>query len=161
MYKHNITIEGKEYEVEILDVSGNEDDQVLIDFWINFGEGFILLFDITYKESFDILKEKYHRIIKGKHNIEVPIFLVGNKIDLESERKVSFEEAAEFTNSLKIQYIEVSAYQYFNCQKTFEILSLEILMFNKGKYIEYKKNIKKKRKNNINNLPSLLKFNNY
>ena len=139
MYKHNITIEGKEYDVEILDTSGKEDYQSVLDMWINFGEGFILLFDITNKESFDILKEKYHRIIKGKHNIEVPIVLVGNKIDLESERKVSFEEAAEFANSLKIQYIEVSAYQYFNCHKTFEILSLEILMFNKGKYIEYKK----------------------
>jgi len=129
--------------------------------WISFGEGFILLFDITDKESFDIVKEKYLRIIKNKHNKEVPIVLVGNKIDLESERKVSFEEAERLAYSLKIQYIEVSAYHNLNCKEPFEILSKEILMFKKGKYKEYKKNIKKKRKIDVNHLPSLLKFINY
>ena len=116
----------------------------MLDMWIYFGKGFILLFDITNKESFDILKEKYQKIIKGKHRKEVPIVLVGNKVDLESERKVPFEEAARLAYSLKIQYIEASAFFNLNCKEPFEILSKEILMLWNGKYKEYKKNIKKK-----------------
>ena len=130
----------------------------MLDMWIDFGEGFMLLFDITDKESFDILKKKYQRIINKK---EVPIVLVGNQMNLESERKISFEEAAEFAYSLKIQYIEISSYDYFNCHKPFEILCKEILMFREGKYQEYKSNIKKQRKDNTNKLPSLFKFINY
>ena len=116
----------------------------MLDMWIYFGKGFILLFDITNKESFDILKEKYQKIIKGKHRKEVPIVLVGNKVDLESERKVPFEEAARLAYSLKIQYIEASAFLNLNCKEPFEILTKEILILWNGKYKEYKKNIKKK-----------------
>ena len=116
----------------------------MLDMWMYFGKGFILLFDITNKESFDILKEKYQKIIKGKHRKEVPIVLVGNKVDLESERKVPFEEAARLPYSLKIQYIEASAFLNLNCKEPFEILTKEILILWNGKYKEYKKNIKKK-----------------
>ena len=80
-------------------------------------------------------------------------------MDLESERKVSFEEAARLAYSLKIQYIETSAFLNLKCQEPFEILTKEILMFRNGKkYQEYKKNIKIKRKIDANYLPSLLKF---
>ena len=140
----------------------------MFEMWISYGEGFILLFDINDKESFDILESKYNRILKGKHGIEVPIVLVGNRKDLEGERKVSSNEAARLAYSWGIEYIETNTKNNLNCKESFEILSKEILLFRKGKIKEYKKMIKKKGikiNKNINeynlNKTALFKFINY
>ena len=45
IYIGNINIEGKDYEVEI-DSAGEELYANMMDNWINFGEGFLLVFDI-------------------------------------------------------------------------------------------------------------------
>ena len=140
----------------------------MFEMWISYGEGFILLFDINDKESFDILESKYNRILKGKHGIEVPIVLVGNRKDLEGERKVSSNEAARLAYSWGIEYIEANTKNNLNCKESFEILSKEILLFKKGKIKEYRKMIKKKgikinkniNENNLNKI-ALFKFINY
>ena len=40
---------------------------------------------------------------------QIPIILIGNKKDLDNERKVSFKDAKNFANENKIQYYETSA----------------------------------------------------
>ena len=84
-YKSNINIDGQDYEVEILDTAGEEDYQNMMDMWISFGDGFLLVFAINDRESFDLLKVKYQRVLKGKHGNKCPMLLVGNKQDLEKE----------------------------------------------------------------------------
>ena len=49
--------------------------------WISFGEGFLLVFAINDAESFELLKGKRDRVLKGKHGTKCPIVLVGNKQD--------------------------------------------------------------------------------
>ena len=51
----------------------------MMDMWISFGEGFLLVFAINDKESFNLLKSKHDRVLKGKHGIKCPILLIGNK----------------------------------------------------------------------------------
>ena len=53
-----MTVDGQEYGVEILDTAGEEDYQSMIGMWIGFGEGFLLVFAINDKESFELLKGK-------------------------------------------------------------------------------------------------------
>ena len=55
-----------------------------MDTWINFGDGFLLVFAINDKESFNCLNEKRNRIIQIKNGKPCPILLVGNKQDLET-----------------------------------------------------------------------------
>ena len=45
--------------------------------------------------------------------------LIGSKCDLVSERKVSYEEACEFAQSLNMQYIETSAKTNVNVEEAF------------------------------------------
>ena len=92
-YKTNITIKEKPYCIEILDTAGEDDYQNMMDMWINFGEGFLLVFAIDSKESFEILKSKRDRVLKGKHNEPTPMILVGNKQDLADKREVKYKEA--------------------------------------------------------------------
>ena len=42
----------------------------MLDMWISFGEGFLLVFAINDKESFNLLKSKHDRVLKGKHGIK-------------------------------------------------------------------------------------------
>ncbi len=126
-YKSSSTIDGVLYEVEILDTAGEEDYQNMMDMWISFGEGFLLVFAINDPESFELLKGKRERVLKGKHGTQCPIVLVGNKQDLESERKVQFADAKQLADSWGIEYIETSAKTNFNCKEAFEKLAQKIV----------------------------------
>ena len=97
-----------------------------MDMWISFGEGFLLVFAINDSESFELLKGKHERVLKGKHGVKCPILLVGNKQYLENERKVTFAEAKQVADSWGIEYIETSAKTNFNCKETFEQLAVKI-----------------------------------
>ncbi len=99
----------------------------MMDMWISFGEGFLLVFAINDAESFELIKGKYDRVLKGKHGEKCPIVLVGNKQDLEQERKVSYADAKAIADSWKIEYIETSAKTNFNCKEAFEKLAQQIV----------------------------------
>ena len=124
-YKKNTTIGNKIYNIEILDTAGEDDYQNMMDMWINFGEGFLLVFAINDKESFSLLRSKRERILKGKHGQKTPMLLVGNKQDLK-DRQVKFEEAKQLADLWGIEYIETSAKTNLNCKEAFEKLALAI-----------------------------------
>jgi Ras-related protein Rab-1A len=75
--------------------------------------GIIIVYDITNKESFDNIKtwlDEYNRYAK----FGTPIILVGTKVDLCAERKVSLDDVEQFIKTYsdpdnKIQHIETSA----------------------------------------------------
>ena len=99
----------------------------MMDMWISFGEGFLLVFAINDYESFKFIKKFYERILKIKHGSKCPILLIGNKNDLENERKVTYEEAKNQAAVWNIKYIETSAKNIFNCKETFEKLGEDII----------------------------------
>ncbi len=102
-----------------------------MDMWISFGEGFLLVFAINDLESFELLKGKYDRVMKGKHGVKCPILLVGNKQDLTNERKVDYEQAKKTADQWGIEYIETSAKTNFNCKEAFEKLAQKIVEMKK------------------------------
>jgi len=81
----------------------------MLDMWINFGEGFLLVYAINDKESFECLEKKRDRILKLKKGQVCPIVLVGNKCDLERERVIPESEAKELAKTWNVEYIETSA----------------------------------------------------
>ena len=126
-YKSNLKIEDEDYEVNILDTSGENNYQNMIDKWISFGEGFLLIFGINSKESFTSIKDLYDVILKRKEGEKCPILLVGNMQDLEEERQVTYAEAKAQANTWGIEYIETSAKTNFNCKEAFEKIALNII----------------------------------
>jgi GTPase SAR1 family protein len=75
--------------IEILDTAGQEDYQSMLDTWINFAEGFLLVYAINDKESLERLEKTRDRILKLKKGKVCPIVIVGNKCDLENEREIA------------------------------------------------------------------------
>ena len=91
-----------------MDTAGEEDYQTMVDEWIKAANGFLLLFAINDKESFDALKDKVDRIKKNnKENL--PIVVVGNKCDLEDKRQIDKQQAMDYAKSIKAKYYETSA----------------------------------------------------
>jgi GTPase KRas protein len=59
------------------------------DQYIRDGEGFMLVYSITQRESFEEMTSVYDNILRVKDRDSVPAVLVGNKCDLEFERRVA------------------------------------------------------------------------
>ena len=122
-------INDKNYEIEIFDADGDEDYQNMLDMWISFGNGFLLVFAINDKSSFDYIPSKIERIIKKKHDKEFPMILVGNKLDLADNREVSYDEAKKLADFWNIDYIETSTTTNYNCDEIFDHLTEKIYEF--------------------------------
>ncbi len=116
------------FNQEILDTAGQDDYQTMLDSWIASADGFILVYSIDDKESFDVLKAKYDRIIKNKAGEKPSIIMVGNKCDLIDKRKVSQEEAEQKAKTWKINFLEVSALEKINVKETFLVVAKELLI---------------------------------
>ena len=106
-------------QLEILDTAGQDDYQTMLDTWINSADGFILVYSIDNKESFESTKTRYDRIMKLKEGQNVSIVVVGNKCDLEDKRQVSKEDVENYCNSKKINFLEASALNTINVKESF------------------------------------------
>ena len=132
-------IEGKNYDIQIIDTAGELDYMNMLHAWIEASEGFLLVFDIKDKSSFEYIKIIYPEIIKCKGSEDIPKVLIGNIKDFNEKREVSFQEASSFAYSLKIEYKEISLDNDLNYKEPFEIIIKRILISNKGKYKKTKK----------------------
>ena len=119
-YKINMSIDGFNCLLEILDTAGQDDYQSMIETWINFGSGFLLVYSIDDIESFNEVKKKYDKLVQIKGKELFSCILVGNKCDLGDDvRKVSQKEAEEFANSKEIPFLEASALNKINVKEAF------------------------------------------
>jgi Ras-related protein R-Ras2 len=55
------------------------------------GEGFLLVFSVSDRNSFDEIYKFHKQILRVKDRDEFPMLLVGNKADLDRQRVVSFK----------------------------------------------------------------------
>ena len=113
--------------------------------------GILVVYDITNRQSFDDINFWLNEI-KEKANKNTVLLLVGNKCDLEDERKVSFQEGKDFADNNGIKFIETSAKTNQNVDEAFEILIDEVIKNNKdilkkinNNIILTKKNVYKKK----------------
>ncbi len=70
--------------------------------------GIILVYSINNRKSFDNCEEWLNEM--KRNNIkDIPIILIGNKCDLEEERKVNKEEGLNYANKNGFKFFECSA----------------------------------------------------
>ena len=105
-FTKNLQVEGSPVRLLIWDTAGQEKFHSLIPSYLHNSSIAILVFDITVQESFENIK-KWHKIVLDA--ADPVLFLVGNKVDLEDERKVQYNEAKKYADEIKAKYIETSA----------------------------------------------------
>ena len=133
-YKVSTNIDGINCLVEILDTAGQDDYQSMLETWINFGSGFLIVYSIDDVESFVEAKKKYEKLVSIKGGEPFSCILVGNKCDLGNDlRKVSKKEAEEFAKSKKIPFLEASALTKINVKESFTKVAHDLLQLTQKK----------------------------
>ena len=104
----NVEINNKTFRIQIWDTAGQENFRSITRAYYKNSVCAIIVYDITNKESFNNI-QNWIEDCKNQCPKTVFFVLVGNKNDLENERKVSFEEGKKFADSNDILFFESSA----------------------------------------------------
>ena len=123
----DLEIEGKEITLHIWDFGGEERFRILLPSYANGASGAIFMFDTTRYVSLQSADE-WISLFRKNTTEDIPIIMVGSKIDLEEDRTVKREDAMVKNNELNCKdYIECSAQSGENVDKVFEMIANEIL----------------------------------
>ena len=114
-----VNINGQEIHLVLYDTAGQEKFRSLIPMYIREAQIILLIYDITSKDSFESIPKWFSDVLNVK-NDEAIFALVGNKIDLNDKRVVSFEEGKKLANEKNIIFEEVSAKDGQNFNELFD-----------------------------------------
>jgi small GTP-binding protein len=112
---------GKKVNVRFYDTSGQERYHSLSANFIKRADGIILMYDITNRDSFDTISRWWDNILEHKER-DFPVVLVGNKCDLEDERKVTKEEGEDIAKKYNVKFYEASNKDGTNVEESFRML---------------------------------------
>ena len=119
-------VNGKKVKLQIWDTAGQERFKNITASYYRGGNGVLVVYDITDRDSFENLNSWLIEIEKNA-NKNVYKLLIGNKSDLEEKRKVTYQEGKDFATSNGMQFIETSAKTASKVQEAFELLTQEII----------------------------------
>lgn len=126
-YRKTCDIDSRACTLEILDTAGIEQFTAMRELYIKNGEGFILVYSVTSESSLKELLDLRDQVIRIKGNPNVPMVLVANKTDLESQREVSADLGVRVANSWgRTPYYETSAKYRTNIDEVFSDLVRQI-----------------------------------
>lgn len=93
----------------MLDTAGQEEFSAMREQYMRKGDGFLLVYSVTDKQSYQNISNFHTQILRVKDRDVYPMLLVANKVDLVHLRKVTEEQGRELAQRLGIPYIETSA----------------------------------------------------
>ena len=136
--------EGNSLKFEVWDTAGQESYKPIAPIFFQNCVIAILVFDVTLKKTIESL-DYYVNILHEKEP-DCFIAIVGNKIDLQKERVVSYKEGEAYANSIGSNfYMETSALTGEGVQELFSTLACQKLIFsNLPKRIKIEKLTEKK-----------------
>ena len=119
-YRKTYFFEGRNYDLAITDTSGIDELTAMNDVYMRDGDGFIFLYSVTSRVSFDGIAQFYERVVALKNRVSIPMVVVGNMIDIYTKRQVLFEEGEEIAKAMNCPFIEVSSKERTNVDFVFD-----------------------------------------
>ncbi|KAL1915960.1 uncharacterized protein VTP21DRAFT_6348 [Calcarisporiella thermophila] len=130
-YRKQCIIDEEVALLDVLDTAGQEEYSAMREQYMRTGEGFLLVYAITSRSSFEEISMFHQQILRVKDKDYFPMCVVGNKSDLVHERQVSYQEGKELARSFQCPFLESSAKERVNVEESFYELVREIRKYNK------------------------------
>ena len=121
----NLKIEDKIYRIQIWDTAGQETFRSITRAYYKNSVCACVVYDITNKNTFQNVKS-WIEDCKKQSPKTVFLVLIGNKVDLEDRREVSYEEGSIYAQKNGMLFFETSAKTGKNIEEIFMNSSYEI-----------------------------------
>ncbi|CDR88168.1 probable small G-protein Ras2 [Sporisorium scitamineum] len=138
-YRQQAVIDGESCILDVLDTAGHEDALVFMNQWVRSGDGFIIVYSVTNRATFEKVETflEYVLNIKSQEPYPVPIMIVGNMCDKVKEREVSNVEGKALAYRYSCQFIETSAKTSYHVERAFHTV-VHMLRELRGFYVKDK-----------------------
>jgi small GTP-binding protein len=103
-----LEIDGQAVKLQVWDTAGQEKFKSIAKSYFRHAVGVVLVYDITDRQSFDDLSF-WLNDVHALCDPNAAITMVGNKLDLASQRAVTTADAQVFATNHQLTYIETSA----------------------------------------------------
>jgi small GTP-binding protein len=121
-----VTLENdKKVKLQIWDTAGQDRFRAITKNYYKGAHGIILVYDVTNINSFNNIKSWVSQI-KENTTDKIKITLVGNKIDNEENRKISYEEGLKLATEYDAKFFETSAKENIRVTEVFNYITEEI-----------------------------------
>eukprot|EP00483_Globobulimina_turgida_P009375 UN09394 len=147
-YRKQVQIDDQPALLDILDTAGQEEFSSMQDQWMREGKGFLLVYSITSRATFDEVAMLRDKILRTKDDDEgnsVPIVLAGNKCDLDDQRQVQTQEGMQLAKEWNCEFFETSARDKINNVECFYKVVQLIRQFEQSKLQQTKQKVKKRK----------------
>ena len=134
-----------------IDTAGQEKFRAISVNYLKGTSGVILVYDITNKETFDLI-QGWIEDINENNKANVGKILLGNKLDLETNREVPKEDAEQLAKELGCKFFEGSAKTGENIQEALdEVAKVSFEKYKAFKEVDKRKSIKLTKEQNSTN----------
>ncbi|XP_030753703.1 ras-related protein Rap-1 [Sitophilus oryzae] len=131
MHHGDFNVQGVHLTLDILDTSGAYEFPAMRALSISSADAFVLVYDVTDTNTFEEARALRDQIHETKCSTNVPIVVVGNKVDLTGNREVDTATTESVvTVDWENGFVEASAKENINVSKVFK----ELLAQAKVKY---------------------------
>src|SRR5271170_7726556 len=107
-------------------MAGQEEYPTIRDQYMRYCDGFVLVYSITSRQSFEEISTFQKQILRTKDKDYFPMIVVGNHCDREDERQVGKQEGAVLAREFGCRFVEASSEGWTNVDVAFYDLVRDI-----------------------------------
>ncbi len=153
-YTKEIEVDGRACNLEILDTAGVAQFTAMRELYIKNGQGFVLVYSVTDRQSLQELLAIREQILRIKNSSSVPMVLVGNKCDLTDERELTPEDGIDVSRRWnKVPFYETSALYRMNVEDAFVDVVRQIIRKEVQQQQQQQQKLQLKRANSVTDSP--------
>lgn len=128
-FTKEIAYDNVECLFQLWDLGGQKRFRNLLDNFVMGARGALLLFDLTRMPNVNDILEWVN--ISRIHDMNLPILLIGTKLDLDEYIAVDDDSALHLKNTFNmVDYIKTSAKNGYNVEKVFEAMAKTLISLN-------------------------------
>lgn len=121
-----IQAKGKDVKIQIWDTAGQENFRSITRSYYRSSVAAIAVYDITNRKTFEKVQSWIQELKENAHS-NICLYLVGNKMDLERNREVKYEEGYNLAKQLRVKFTETCAFELNTIEPMFKTLAEDVL----------------------------------